>query len=101
MSELRIITNHVPRPIIDAWELTAAERREFDYLDWDAIEQGSDSASFVRYLGDLIDLGDVDGRAAAVGLTGWDGYRSDSFFSGLVFRYSRDFEYITVGRYIG
>ena len=56
---LKFRTNWHRRPIIDAWELTPAERLEFDYLDWPAIERGEDSASFVRYRGDLHDLGDV------------------------------------------
>ena len=28
-----IITNNVPRDIVESWELTAKERAEFDYLD--------------------------------------------------------------------
>ncbi len=46
---IKVITNNVPRDIIDAWQLTPAERCEFDYLDWAAIEHGNDSASFFRY----------------------------------------------------
>lgn len=51
-----IKTNRVPRNIIDAYELTADERKEFDYLNWPAIDEGSDSASFIRYKGQLYDL---------------------------------------------
>jgi hypothetical protein len=109
---MQIITNHHPRDVIDAWQLTADERAEFDYLDWPAIEDGRDSASFVRYKGELIDLADIDGiPPTGAGLEGWDGYKSDSFFSGLVFRYPRedcygrpladslDTERVIVGRY--
>ena len=38
-------------------ELTPDERKQFDYLDWDAIDAGTDSASFVRHRGELYDLG--------------------------------------------
>jgi hypothetical protein len=103
MSELRIITNHVPRPIVDAYELTEAERKDFDYLNWEAIGQGSDSATFVRYKGELIDLGEVmttSGMPEFSPLRRWDGYQSDSFFSGMVFRYVDDYESIIVGRYL-
>lgn len=94
---MKIITNNVPRDVIDAWQLTAAERAEFDYLDWPAIEAGSDSASFMRYRGELYDLSEF--MRAPDSLAPWDGYQSDTFFSGIVVRYSRDFESVIVGRY--
>ena len=115
MTDVTILTNNVPRPILDAWELTPAERAQFDYLDWQAIEAGEDSASFVRYRGELHDLGEFSaswGLSRESGLPdwlkGWDGYRSDSFFSGLVVRYVTgegsgwiypDGEYVVMGRY--
>lgn len=104
MTALTIICNNVPRDIVDAWELTVAERDEFDYLDWEKIEAGEDSASFVRYKGDLIDLGDLE-RWTHAPITymqaEFDAYRSDSFFSGLLFRYvEEDGDWrIIVGRY--
>ena len=39
---MKIITNNVPRPILDSYELTPAERAEFDYMDWGALDDGSD-----------------------------------------------------------
>jgi hypothetical protein len=103
---MKIVTNSVPRPIVDAWELTPAEREEFDYLDWPAIDEGSDSASFVRFKGDLLDLGEFSrdyGITRDAGLpehlSKWDGYRSDSAFSATVVRYTRpDCEEVVVGR---
>lgn len=104
MSELEIRTNHHPRPVVDAWELTPKERAEFDYLDWAAIEKGEDSASFVRYRGELYDLSDFEwtgGLGAPDAFKAWDGYRSDSFFSGLVIRYTDEScEYLVVGLYL-
>lgn len=101
MSDLTIVTNNVPRDVVDAWELTADERAEFDYLDWDAIEAGEDSASFVRYKGELVDLGEfvVWDNPASPTRDNWDGIRSDSFFSGLLVRYVEDFERVIVGRF--
>lgn len=88
---MKITTNSVPRDLIDAWQLTAAERAEFDYLDWDAIEAGRDSATFFRYRGELYDLGEfMRGYGITHGsrphLTSWDGYASDSAFSATVVR---------------
>ena len=92
---ITIRTNNVPRDVIYGYELTADERAQFDYLDWPAIERGEDSASFFRYRGELHDLGEFMARTSD-DLPGWDGFRSDSFFSGLAVRYVDDFERVVV-----
>ena len=105
---IKVITNNVPRPVIDAWELNATERAEFDYIDWDAVEQGQASASFFRYKGELHDLGEFMTTSElhqTPELRVWAGYQSDSFFSGLVVRWVQDwnredFGYVVVGRYL-
>jgi hypothetical protein len=101
---LKVITNNVPRDIVDAWELSAGERAEFDYLDWPAIDDGRDSASFFRYKGALHDLGEftadygiLKGSGLPAHLSEWDGYRSDSFYSALVVRYVDQYERVIVG----
>ena len=103
---IRITTNNVPRPVIDAWELSASERQVFDYLDWSAIERGEDSASFVRYRGELYPVSDFSayyGLSRDAGLPaefqGWHGYLSDSFWSGLLIRFTEDPEYVIVARF--
>jgi hypothetical protein len=96
--DLRIITNNVPRDVIYAGDLTEKERAEFDYLDWPAIDRGEDSASFVRYRGELYDLAEFtywDNPASAT-RRGWHGFRCDSFFSGLAVRYVDDYERVVV-----
>lgn len=100
---VRVITNNVPRPIVDAYELSPKEREEFDYLDWPAIDEGADSASFFRYKGELHDLGEftadygiTKGSGLPEHLSNWHGYRSDSAFSALVVRYVDD-ESVVVG----
>lgn len=97
--KLTIITNHVPRFTLDAHELTTAERAEFDYLDWQAIEDGRESASFFRYKNELHDLGDMEGRAPDVFGTYWHAFKSDTFFSGILVHYCDDHESVIVGRY--
>ncbi len=103
MNEYRIITNNKPRDVVDACELTQAERHYFDYLDWNAIEDGRDSASFFRYAGSTYDLGEFMTTSMPFGAPdlarlGWHGYMSDSFFSAIVVRYVEDNERIVVGR---
>lgn len=118
---IKITTNNVPRDIVEAYQLTEKERKEFDYLDWSAIERGEDSASFVRYRGVLYSLSDfvrIVPRSGSVGpmgfthpvddaseLSKWDGILTESFFSGIVLRCYRDeygrpdCEKVVVGRY--
>jgi hypothetical protein len=98
---LTIITNNVPRDVIDGWELSADERAEFDYIDWPAVERGEESASFVRYRGELYDLGEFvwwDNPDSPCRRR-WDGVRSDTFFSGTVVRYVDNCERVVVGRF--
>lgn len=100
MSDLTIITNHVPRFVVDACELTQKERAGFEYIDWPAIDAGSESASFLRYRGEIIDLGEVISCPPGDDFKGWHGYRADSFFSGIVVRFDQpDCETAIVGRY--
>jgi hypothetical protein len=96
---MEIITNNVPRFTIDAYELSEAERKEFDYLNWDKIERGEDSATFFRYKGQLYDLGEFMVTHDTSLLNEWSGYSEDSFFSGIVIRYVDD-ESVIVGRYM-
>ena len=99
---VKIRTNNVPRDVIQAYELTPEERAEFDYLDWPAIDDGRDSAEFFRYRGELYDLSQFS-RVIPAGsarchpmecdapeFSGWDGYQSDSYFSGTLIRWARD-----------
>lgn len=102
MPDLTIITNNVPRDVVEAFELSPEEREEFDYIDWAAVEEGSESASFVRYRGELYDLSEFEvwrNPSSPLNVGGWQGMRSDSYFSGLLVRYVEDFERVIVGRY--
>ena len=98
---VKIRTNNVPRDVIDACELTPAERTEFDYLNWPAIDAGRDSASFFRYRGQVYDLGEF--MRADVGhgspFARWDGYTNDSFFSGTLVRFVENGERVIVASF--
>jgi hypothetical protein len=101
---ITVTTNNVPRNVIEAYELTPAERADFDYLDWDAIDADSESATFFRYRGRLYDLGEfstdygmLKGSGLPEHLTKWDGYASDSFFSAVVVRYCNNYDQVVVG----
>lgn len=99
MADIVIRTNNVPRDLVDAWELSPKERAEFDYIDWQAIEDGRDSATFFRYKGVLYDLGEFLRLRGDSPFVSWDAFSPDSVFSGLVIRLVDDGERCIVGRY--
>ena len=89
---MEIKTNHRPRPILSAYELTEKEALEFDY-----IEPGE--GSFFRYRGQVYSLEEFmvwDNPASPTGQQ-WDGYRGDSYFSGIVVKYVEDGDAVKVG----
>lgn len=93
---MEIRTNNIPRDIIDAYQLSDKAREEFDYLDWEKIDNGEDSATFFRYKGRLYDLGEFVRTPES--LKPWDGMADDSAFSGILIRLVDD-DQIIVGQY--
>lgn len=94
----KVITNNTPRDVLYWYELTDAERKEFDYLD---TETRQSDATFFRYRGVTYDLGEFMRVPNYVAdLATWDGYASDSFYSGVVVKYVEHFERVIVGTYI-
>lgn len=97
MSGLEIITNRVPRPTLNWGELTDREKKEFDYLDTDEKQWG---ATFIRYREWVYNLGDimrVDKYSPFY--PGWHGYKSDTFFSGVLFKFTDDNESVICATY--
>ena len=86
---MKIICNNKPRKFIYGYELSDKERRAFDYL----APEDLDVHEFVRYKGCLYDTGEfmrVTHSVANCQREGWeefDGYFSDSFFSGVLIKY--------------
>lgn len=94
---LKIITDHKYRNTLYGYELTEKEKREFDYLEPEELE----TRDFIRYRGWVYDLGEFMQTPKDSPLSEWDGYSSDSFFSGIVIKYSPDREQIKIGTYLG
>lgn len=94
MNETRVITNNVPRPILDSCELSQADaafaRREFNWINWSAIDNGEESASFVKYRGELIPFATIERCNLVINGIRWDGARCDSFFSCVIVRFPID-----------
>lgn len=102
---MTIKTNNVPRDVLQWFDLTVAERDsgDFDYLD---TVDAQASAAFFRHRGNVYDLGEfsrIDQTVAPhpqrQGWEDWDGYRSDSYFSGILVKYVQDFERVIVATY--
>ena len=95
-----IKTNNVERPLISGSELTEKERGEFDYIP----EGEFDCHEFVKYKGVLYHTGDIMGinpnnANIPQGFDGWHCYESQTFFSGVLFRFSNDLERVVCGSY--
>lgn len=94
-----ITTNNQPREILTWYDLTLDEQKDFDYL-----EEGD--GSFFRYKGQVYDLGEfmridkvIAPHPQREGWEQWSGYASENFFSGVLVRYTADFESVIVGSY--
>ena len=90
---MKIITNHVPRDLIYGYELSDAEKEDFDYLD------DIDSHDFFRYRGVVYDPSEfmVWDNPESPMRDYWDGFRCDSYFSGVVIKYVDNYERVIVG----
>mgnify|MGYP001818557146 CR=1 FL=1 len=98
---MKIITNNQYRNLIYGYELSDTEKQDFDYID------DIDSHDFIKYKSEVYDPSefmvtpyDEPARQELNKLSAWDGYQSDSFFSGIVIKYSDDFELVKIGTYI-
>jgi hypothetical protein len=95
-----IKTNHTPRECTTGMYLWGCLKQQlkaqFNYLTEDEF----DYAEFFQYRGDWYSVGEFVRVIAAPHehLYGWDGYISDSYFSGVVMKYCYDGTVI-VGRY--
>jgi hypothetical protein len=111
MSEPTIRTNFHHYDVLYWWDLTKKEQREFSYLE---TEQEQQDASFFRYRGDVYDLSEFERVPPTFTTTLvrqhgektfptdwklWDGYQSDSFFSGILVRYVEHFERVIIATY--
>ena len=100
MASLTVKTNNVPRDYSYGSDFNGKERQEmlnqFDYLT----EEDFNQQSFVNYRGHWYDLGEfMLVGDSELGKLKWQGYSSDSFFSGIVVRYVEDNDRIVMGTY--
>jgi hypothetical protein len=89
---MRIVTNGQERLLLDYADLTPAEQAENDYY-------GAQDADYVRYRGTLYNVSDTevcDATRPRLRDMGWQSIHVDTFFSGVVFRYT-DSDHVVCG----
>jgi hypothetical protein len=93
---MEIKTNHQYRPVLYWDELTNKEKSEYDF-------DGAEESTYFRYRGWAYTLEDfmvLRHDDPGMPFKGWDAYRGDSFFSGVVIKMSDCGEAVMVGRYM-
>ena len=95
---MKVITNFHWRPPLYGYELPPEQRSEFHYLD----NEEYMTREFIKYRGNYYDMHEfmVMPDSAEPEFSKWAGYLSDSFFSGLLIRYSEDGEQYQIATYI-
>ena len=96
MAEIKVITNNQYRPIYNFYELSnkmqSIVSNNYDYTDYTAL-------SYFIYKGDVYSLDEFMRVGKNSPFPNWNGYKSDSFFSGLVIKISKCGEGVIVGYY--
>jgi hypothetical protein len=93
---MKIRTNNNRRELLDSSQLTEKERAEFTYLDWAKLDEGTDSATFFRFKGQVYDMGDFTRLTST---PGWDAGMATSAFTGILIRLDpEDNDLIIVGQ---
>lgn len=80
MSELQIVTNNHINTFLYGYELPDKVKPDFNYLE------DIDSCNFIKYKNIYYDLSEFMRIENNSDLAGWDGYSSDSFFSGVLIK---------------
>lgn len=97
MSKLTIKSNYLKREILYWNNLTFVEKKEFDYLNKN---EDCINTSFVRYRGQVYNIDDFEkivGQNSP--LENWDGYKAETYFSGVCIKLCKDGDFVIMGHY--
>lgn len=92
---MKIKTNHVPRLLLDWNQLTLKEQEEFSNLR----SLDRETGDYVRYRKWIYCVTDFTSCHHISEFSKWDGYQSDSYFSGVVCKYTKDRDHVIMGEY--
>jgi hypothetical protein len=95
-----ITTNNQPRELLYLCDFSEVEqqqiRSDYDWMEPDDIDC---NFGFFKYRSNVYHLQDFMRAEGNNAFQGWDGYHSDSYFSGVLIRLTEDCESVVVGRY--
>ena len=92
---MTVRTNNHPRDLLSVADLTAKEAADFDYIE----KEDRYSPRLFRYHGSIYDACEFRHTTPIAEFKGWQGYQSDSFFSGILFRFVDDYERVIAATY--
>ena len=92
---ITVTTNNNARPLVSWHDIPENSRGWLDYLD----EESRYESRLVAYRGAYYDVFDMMRAPAPLSDSGWHGYSSETYFSGIVVRLNHDDESVVVGRY--
>jgi hypothetical protein len=99
---MNIATNNQARELLSLYDFSEAEQKKIrsDY-DWMDVEDLECNYGFFRYRSSIYHLKDFAAIRDKEGpLSDWDGYSADSYFNGVLVRFSDDCESVIVGRFL-
>lgn len=93
---ITVKTDNKWRNLRYGYELPKKQRKEFNYLNDEEFE----TRNFAKYRGNYYDIGEFTTTSNMSMFKGiWDGYMSDSYFSGVLIKLSSDGERYKVGMF--
>ncbi len=96
---ITIQTNHHWRNVLHGYELSEHEAADFDYIG----PEDFPTHDFIRYKSVVYDLSEFMAWQSSdyqpTPFPDWQGYHSDSHFSGVLVSYSDDFEQVKMATY--
>lgn len=90
---LEIITNNQPRNLVCGHELTDDEKAQFSYLD------DIDSHNFVKFKCRVLDPDEFMVTSPEGEFSEWSGVHNETFYSGILIKYTEDREQVIMGSY--
>lgn len=97
---LSIKTNNQSRDLLCLSDFNEAEQKQIrSDFDWMLPEDLECECGFFRYRSSVYHLQDFMRTEGNEAFQGWDGYLSDSYFSGVLIRLGDDCESVVVARY--
>lgn len=90
-------TNLQPRPVIDWYELTDAEKKEFDHIDDHCKEMAFNGFRFKGQVYDFDEFMRTE-HEGPLQKAGWVGIAGQSAFHGVVLHIANDMETVVVGQ---